>query len=325
MQLAEEYIGNGHPVTKVLKYLGIASSSFYYTPKEDTQTRGKKQSKVTRIAGKGYVSNEQVVREIEALLEKEFVDYGYRKVTHWLRQVKKYVINEKKVYRLMKQHGLLNRRDKPKKMSNRLWVNQLIPTPTASFEHLEVDIKYMWIAGKRRYALLMTIIDVRSRWVLGQLMDWRIRKGDVIELFKKVFSQYPFPKSVFVRNDNGSQFEAQMVRLYFEDEKVIQEFTRPATPEQNAHIESYHSILESVICVKYEFEDLEEARQTMNRFVQFYNFERIHSGIGYTWPAKYLSENGIEITNNENTRKTLNCDSLTFTSESMEPLQFIGG
>ena len=114
-------------------------------------------------------------------------------------------------------------------------------------------------------------------------------------------------------------------RLYFEDEKVIQEFTKPATPEQNAHIESYHSILESVICTKYEFENLEEAQDTMNRFVLFYNFERIHSGIDYTWPAKYLSENGIEIFNNENTRKTLNCDLLTFTSESMEPLQFIGG
>lgn len=56
LQLAEENIGNGHPVTKVLRYLGIASSGFYYKPKPTNKERGKKQSKVTRIAGKGYVS-----------------------------------------------------------------------------------------------------------------------------------------------------------------------------------------------------------------------------------------------------------------------------
>ena len=39
---------------------------------------------------------------------------------------------------------------------------------------------------------------------------------------------------------------------------MIQEFTKPATPEQNAHVKSYHSIIESVICQKYDFETLKE-------------------------------------------------------------------
>jgi transposase InsO family protein len=76
---------------------------------------------------------------------------------------------------------------------------------------------------------------------------------------------------------------------------VIQEFTKPATPEQNAHIESYHSIAERVICQKYQFDDLKEFQKTMERFKYFYNFKRIHSGVGYKSPYKYLLEKGIDM------------------------------
>ncbi len=30
------------------------------------------------------VSNDQVIEQIQTLLSQEFVEYGYRKVTHWV-------------------------------------------------------------------------------------------------------------------------------------------------------------------------------------------------------------------------------------------------
>lgn len=313
MELAELFISQGHPVGKVIETIGIKSSSFYYTPKSSTQ-KGKAKSKRTKIAGAGYVSNEQVIKEIEHLLEQEFVDYGYRKVTHWLRQHKKYIINEKKVYRLMKEHGLLRIRNRYKRFSPRIWVNDIVPNPNLCFEHLEFDIKYIWVEGKRKYALLLSVIDVKSRWILGQLMDWKIRKENVIELFDLIFDNYCLPKSMYVRNDNGAQFEAGMVQQYFADKNVTQEFTKPATPEQNAHIESYHSIIESVICRKYAFNDLYETQQTFNRFVLFYNYDRIHSGINYLSPWKYLITKNIQLTKNFETLYSLKCDFLNHKS-----------
>ena len=208
----------------------------------------------------------------------------------------------------MRENGLLNNRNRYKRLSPRLWVKDIVPKPTQSFEYLEVDIKYIWIAGQRRHALLLTVLDVESRWVLGQYMDWKIRKEHVIELFDRIFSKYKFPKRIFVRNDNGSQFEATMVRLYFEDKNVVQEFTKPATPEQNAHIEAYHSIIESVICRRTFFENLKQAQQTFNRFVEFYNFERIHSGIKYLWPKKYLDQKKIYIKRSKQNIEFLKCD-----------------
>ncbi|WP_229236342.1 integrase core domain-containing protein [Emticicia sp. TH156] len=78
---------------------------------------------------------------------------------------------------------------------------------------------------------------------------------------------------------------------------VVQEFTLPATPQQNAHIESYHSILKSAVCQRIEFENLENAKDFMNRFREFYNFKRIHVGLGFKSPYKYLLHRNVDMKN----------------------------
>jgi transposase InsO family protein len=314
MMIAEDFIAQGYPISRVLQIVGISSSSYYYQAKEAPQQRGIKKSTHTATKDGQWVSNEIVVKEIEELLEQEFVDYGYRKVTYWLRQHKGYLINEKKVYRLMKEHKLLNGRYKHRRLP-RQWVKQLVPQPSGVLDYLEVDIKYIYVHGQSTYALLLTVIDVASRWVLGQYMAWQISKYEVRSLFDQIFDFYNLPERVYVRNDNGSQFEARLIQDYFKDKGVIQEFTLPATPEQNAHIESYHSIVERVICQKYEFADLEETQDTFNRWIRFYNFERIHSGIQYLCPKDFLATKGVELEWSEPLEATLNCKPFFITSE----------
>lgn len=270
-------------------------STYYNKPKGSGSKRGKPASKFTLKKDGKQVSNAQVLEDIIWILGQEFVDYGYLKVTYWLRDEKDYIINAKKVYRLMRENGLLNRFI-PRKKSKRNWVKELLPPTKEAFDYLEFDIKYIYVAGRNTNALLLTVIDVKTRWVLGHYFAWSIKKKEVINLFEQVFENHPLPKSIYVRCDNGSQFIAQTVQQYFaKKEGVTQEFCKPATPEQNAHIESYHSILERVVCQRYEFETLQEAGETLNRFIKFYNFERIHSGVGYTSPYKYLKKLNIEM------------------------------
>ncbi len=121
-------------------------------------------------------------------------------------------------------------------------------------------------------------------------------------------------KDAMLKNDNGAQFEAGMVQQYFADKNITQEFTKPATPEQNAHIESYHSIIESVICRKYSFYDLYETQQTFNRFVAFYNYARLHSGINYLAPWKFLLSKNVHINRKFETLNYLKCDFLNLKS-----------
>jgi hypothetical protein len=55
--------------------------------------------------------------------------------------------------------------------------------------------------------------------------------------------------------------------------------------------------MERVVCKRYEFDDLKNAIDTMNEFIHFYNFKRIHSGVKYKSPYRFLLIKGIDMKN----------------------------
>lgn len=55
--------------------------------------------------------------------------------------------------------------------------------------------------------------------------------------------------------------------------------------------------MERVVCKRYEFDDLKNAIETMNQFKEFYNFRRIHFGVQYKSPHKFLLKKGIDMKN----------------------------
>ena len=55
--------------------------------------------------------------------------------------------------------------------------------------------------------------------------------------------------------------------------------------------------MESAVCQRFEFENLKDLKTTMSRFRKFYNFERIHGGLGYLSPLKYLKKIGVNCDN----------------------------
>ena len=195
----------------------------------------------------------------------------------------------------MKDRSLLCDEKGTRKFSKRQWVTELVPKPITEFTYFGFDTKYIYIQGKKTNAQVLTVIDVFSRWNMEHLIKWNIRQENVIILFNKIFETYDLPDSFYVRNDNGSQFIADLVQQYFQNKNVIQKFTKPATPEQNAHIESYHSIMESVVCKRYEFDDLNDAVTIMNQFKEFYNLKRIHSGVKCKNPCKFLLNRGVDM------------------------------
>lgn len=295
--VARNFIGAGMSKRLVLRICRISRSAYYYKPMEGRAGRPLPGVTITR---KGLmVSDSIVVSDITELLAEEFVDYGYYKTTIHLREEKNYLINHKKVYRLMKENDLLLPKRRSFSTGSRQWVKELVPDPQTEFSYLEFDIKYIYVQGRRANAQVLTVLDVFSRWNMAQTVKWNIRQGDVVALFETIFEHYQMPERFYVRNDNGSQFVADAVQKYFRDRKVVQEFTKPATPEQNAHIESYHSIMERAVCKRYEFGGLKQAVQTLERFREFYNHRRIHSGIGYKSPYKFLLARGVDMKNQQ--------------------------
>ncbi len=209
---------------------------------------------------------------------------GYIKITKDLQSYG-FVINKKKVYRLMKEQHLLCGAVIRTRGEKRQFVCFRVQQPVKPMEQLCMDIKYVYIHGQKRNALLLTILDVYSRSILAQVLWWRIRKEQVIWLLHKMLQQHS-TKGITLRNDNGSQFIAGVVREYLQEQHVTQEFTHVATPQENCFIEAYHSILEGQLLQTVEFSDIEEAIAVFHRWRTFYNERRRHGSLGQCSPKQ---------------------------------------
>jgi hypothetical protein len=202
--VAQSCIDNQITVGLVLKLCQISRSSFYYKSTNKYKKVGRNLSQITFLRTGGFVADTIVIDEIKELFTQEFVDYGYYKTTIFLKNSKNFVINHKKVYRLMKENNLLFANNRKNSTSKRQWVTQLVPDPKTEFSYFEFDIKYVYIQGKRKNAQVLTVLDVFSRWNMGQTIKWQMDYKDVITLFDSIFAQFQLPKNFFVRNDNGS-------------------------------------------------------------------------------------------------------------------------
>jgi len=243
------------------------------------------------------INNNQVVCDIFEHQEDLDTNYGYHKMTFRLKQ-DGYYINHKKVYRLMRENGLL----KPKhKTATKSYAKYRVVCPEIPLSLIEMDIKQVWITEDRRHAYILTIIDTFTRFVLYRTVGFSIKSSQVKTAWEYVIENYLQPADMLnqpieieVRNDNGPQFVAKTVRKFFEDNQLNQVFTHPYTPQENGHIESFHAILSNSLG-KNPYWSLSELETKLNDFYPKYNGVRLHSSIANLTPLLFweLWENNL--------------------------------
>lgn len=270
---------------EVCENLQLQRSVIYYKNKDNKP--GRKPSVLT-IFNNELVTNEKVITSVKGLLDHEFLSYGYLKMSKQLQQ-DGYIINKKKVYRLMKNYNLL----KPQRIrtsGKRNFIRFRKPIAERPLTYFEMDIKYIYIPEERKNAYLLSIIDVHSRKIIGHIFKRSIRKWDVINLWQSLKSSLNDFKKITIRNDNGSQFIANDVRGYFHYHRINHEFTNIATPEDDGHIEAFHSIMEREFLQRNEYISFDEMKSAIDRFMKCYNEERLHGSLNYKTPNQFIKE-----------------------------------
>jgi putative transposase len=264
--------------------VGIVSSSYYRKPGDGK--KGNKPSTETFHKAKGFVLQDAVLTSIKDILKHEFIDCGCRLMTSYLNR-DGYTINHKKLYRIMKEEGLLKLDNRINRSgSGRKFVKFRKVHTSRPLECLEMDIKMVWIPSVGKNAYLLSIIDVHTRRILKDYFSFNIKQNNVITLLSELFEDYNYPNSVVIRSDNGSQFIARNVREYLGLIGVQQEFTHIATPEENAHIEAYHGILKKEVFKRCDYQYFGEIEQLLKRYVEFYNNRRLHGLLGRITPME---------------------------------------
>lgn len=262
----------------------MVHSSYYRKP--SLGKKGNIPSKTTYHKTSGWVDQNAIIHSVKDILSHEFIDCGYRLMTAYLKR-DGYLINHKKLYRIMKEEGFLKLENRINRSgSGRKFVKFRKVKTSRPFECLEMDIKMVWIPSAGKNAYLLSIIDVHTRKILKDYFSFSIKQAQVIDLLSLLFLDYKHPESVVIRSDNGSQFIARSVREYLGLIGVQQEFTHVATPEENAHIEAYHGILKKEVFNRVDYRTFGEIQIILKRYVDFYNNTRLHGLLGRITPME---------------------------------------
>ena len=218
---------------------------------------------------------------------KEFPRYGYRMVTHKLRQ-HGWRVNAKRVYRLWRREGL----KVPKKERKARHSGQ----HENGCDHRRADHPddvWAWdfVFDRTSNGTLLkwlVIVDEFTRECLCLHVDRNIRSNDVINELAKLFATRGLPNHI--RSDNGSEFTASVIRSWLEKLELEVLYVEPGSPWENGYVESFNSRLRDEFLSLEEFENLRSARSLTVRFRQDYNDRRPHSSLGYMTPSDFATQ-----------------------------------
>lgn len=271
----------------IFRACGLSASTYYYR-RTASAARGRKPTEQT-VQNGGTVlqmhDNSAVLEAVERLLSGEFVCYGHRAMAAALRR-EGFCINHKKLYRLMHEAALLSCQ-RATRLPKRLLAQRGKVKATSPYQHIQMDIKYVYLHGEHRWAYLLTVIDVFTRCLLAQLFARSIRASDVVHLLRQEAPQWTSTERIRLRTDHGSQFIAHELVPVLEKLGIVHEFTHPGVPEDNAFIESWHSIFQTEVADRCEFASFQEADDTIKRHRHWYQHERLHGSLNYQTPEEF--------------------------------------
>ncbi|MDY0404652.1 IS3 family transposase [Virgibacillus sp. 179-BFC.A HS] len=292
IEVADKWIQKGYAIKLVLKLVNVPRSTYYYQKNyrvEEKQVSEGRPAPGYSINEDGKkVSDEQLKEFLLELISGECNGYGYRKLTIMLRRQYSLKINKKKVYRLCKELDIL-KPQRRKKVSHprKLARNRVI---TESNQLWEADIKYGYVHGEDRFLFVFSIIDVYDRSIIDYHIGLRCTADDAVQTLNRALLKrqlFETQEKPVIRTDNGPQFISNTFEDHCENLDVEHERIPPKTPNMNAHIESFHRVMEDDCMSRFEFETYGEAYEAITTFMDFYNNRRIHSSIHDLSPKEF--------------------------------------
>ena len=132
---------------------------------------------------------------------------------------------------------------------------------------------------------LLTLVDNYTRESLALEVAWRLGGHGVVASLMEVVQKKGMPKSI--RIDNGPEFTSKALDQWAYLNGVELDFTRPGKPTDDALIESFNGRFREECLNESWFLSLEDAREKVEAWRQFYNRERPHGSLGNAPPLEF--------------------------------------
>ena len=233
----------------------------------------------------------RLLTRIQAVFGASEGTYGSPRIVGVLRQAG-LGVSRKRVGRLMREAGLKARaaslyRANPGTHAFFTSIpNRIRKLKLSGVDQVWVgDITYLKLAGVWRY--LAVVMDRYSRrivgWCLGLHKDAKLT---VCALNRALLKRHPAQGLIF-HSDRGIEYAAFEFRTRLAALGIVQSMNRPGKPTDNAHMESFFHSLKSDVIHGRHFQTEAQLRDTIQRYVAYYNRIRVHSALDYRSPIDF--------------------------------------
>lgn len=220
---------------------------------------------------------------------------GYRRLTYMMLDDNIVAVSPSTTYRVLKSVGLLSRWNKVKHTAKGNGFDQ----PTIPHQHWHTDIKYVNFRGT--FLFLISVIDGYSRYIVHHELRMNMQEYDVQITIQRALEKYPSIKPRLI-TDNGSQFISKDFAEYLRFAGLQHIRTSISYPQANGKIERYHRTIHEECLANKSMINLDDAREQVAEYVDYYNTKRLHSSLYYLTPDDFLNNRITEKLEARNTR-----------------------
>lgn len=268
MQLATAY-----PVSLVCRIVGLPRSSFYSQPQASADDELK-----------------AAIAEVIAT----WPTYGYRRVTAQIRRDKQWIVNGKRVRRLMQEMGL-----QAKVRSKRRCTTDsqhAYPRYSNLVQNLEVvrpdqvwvsDITYVRLLME--FVYLAVIMDVFTCAIRGWHLARHLDHDLTLTALQRALADGQRPE--IHHSDRGVQYAATAYVEVLQAQGVAISMVEVGEAWQNGYAERLVRTIKEEEVDLSEYQDYQDAYRQIGRFLNdVYMHKRIHLSLGYLTPAEFESQ-----------------------------------
>lgn len=251
---------------------------------EDEGAQGKGKSR--KAAGTGGQLPDEVKELICSYRRKE-PSHGFKRIADLLKEKYLVVVTRKQIRRVLNEAGLLetcdssfDREPGPAKGTRRF---------EASYpcELWQMDVTYVYIR-KLPVLYLVVVVDDYSRFCVAAELC-RDQRGDtLIGVLHNACTVHGPPKKLLT--DQGSGFyswsrEQTQFQEYLDDQQIEHIIGEPHNPQSQGKVERLIQTIRQELLTRVKFSGLADAQAQIASFIESYNFDRPHQGIGGKRPA----------------------------------------
>ena len=259
-----------YPVSVMCQFFGVSRSGYY-----DFVKRLEQPEADAELAGK--------IEECQCKADKT---YGYRRVWKWLgdRNIHR---NPKTILRIMKKYGLLSEIRRRRK-----WVN--LGQQVHKYENLlkrqfradspntkwVTDISY--IHTKEGVLYLSMIRDLYDNSIVAYKTATQQTVNLVLDTIRLAMKKVKkrVAAELQLHSDQGFQYTSQAYFKLTQSYGITPSMSRKGNPYDNAMAENFFSILKTECIYRHKPKTIREANDLIDRYIHFYNHERIQNKTG---------------------------------------------